>query len=35
MINSGGYKFTISADGNVVGVNLGNEGIFVKNMLTG
>ena len=35
MSNSGGYKFTISADGNIVGVNLHQEGIYVKNMLTG
>ena len=32
---SGGYEFTISADGNIVGVNLHQEGIYVKNMLTG
>ena len=27
---TGGYKTTISADGNVVGVNLHQEGIYVK-----
>ena len=31
----GGYQIGISGDGNIIGVNKGNEGLFIKNILTG